>query len=61
MNNQRAQDAYFARYAEARGYLEAIADRLDNAPSPSENTDWSDVASMEHLASQLRAIAGPEA
>lgn len=59
-SNQSAQDAYFASYAEARGYLEAIADRLDNARAPDENTDWGHVAEMQHLASQLKAIAEPQ-
>ena len=55
-----AQDAYFAACAEVLGYLEAIAERLENAPVPDKNTNWGHVAEMQHLASQLRAIAEPE-
>ena len=59
MNNQAAQDAYLAAYAEAMAYLGALTARLEDAPAPDENTTWSDVAGMAHLVDQLREIVEP--
>jgi hypothetical protein len=59
MTNQTAQDAYAAAHAEAVAYFEKIADRLQDAPAPDDNTNWSHVANMAHLVDQLREIVEP--
>jgi hypothetical protein len=59
MDNQKIQDAYAASHAEAVAYFEMIADRIQDAPAPCADTNWSHVANMAHLVDQLRQIVEP--
>ena len=58
--NQAAQDAYAASHAECMAMLETLRARIEDADAPSDETNWSHVANMAHLADQLREIVEPQ-
>lgn len=59
MDNQKQQDAYASAHAEAAAYVLQIMERIEDAKAPDDDTNWSDVANMAHLADQLREIVAP--
>ncbi|MFZ1538224.1 MAG: hypothetical protein WAT23_12665 [Chromatiaceae bacterium] len=56
-----AQDAYASAHAQAMDLLATIRERLEDMDAPSEQTSWGQVADLDALVAQLRAIAAPEA
>jgi hypothetical protein len=54
------QDTYAELHAECCGLMECIREQLNDAPAPSDETNWSDVANMARLADQLREIVAPQ-
>ena len=59
MDNTKAQDHYAASHAQAMAYLLILSERIEDAPAPSDDTNWSDVANMAHLVDQLKEIVEP--
>jgi len=60
-NNLSAQDAYASAHAQALALLATLRDRLEDREAPSEQTSWGQVADLDALIAQLRAVAAPEA
>lgn len=55
-----AQEAYATAHAQALDLIETIRDRLEDMDAPSEQTSWGQVADLNRLIAQLRAIVEPE-
>lgn len=58
-SNLAAQDAYASAHAQAMDLLATLRDRIEDMEAPSEETCWGQVADMNALVAQLRAIAAP--
>ncbi len=55
-----AQDAYASAHAQAMDLLATIRERLEDMDAPSEQTSWGQVADLNALVAQLRAVSAPE-
>ena len=56
-NNEEAQQAYFARYAEINSLLAGIGQAVEDMHAPDETTHWGHVGDLSEIAKMLRQVS----
>lgn len=55
-----AQDAYASAHGQAMDLLATLRERVEDMEAPSDQTSWGQVADLNALVAQLRAVSAPE-